>query len=99
MVELDTTNGKVYVNPNNILAVSSSVWDNGSDIDVNVIVTYSQGVATIHVQSEEDAEELINNLREVLLDTDKHVTQEPTYLDGFKDGTEYVLKLMEKHNG
>lgn len=64
----------------------------GTTLQPTVVVFYGQFPIDIPFNNMEDAQALM----EKILDKMNHEqVYQPTYLDGFKEGTEYALKLME----
>ena len=84
---------EIYVNPGNISSVAVNEdkdWDTKAKI-YHVEITINGMIARIATSSTEaEAKELVQKIGATL---DK-VEPEKTYLDGFKDGTEYALRLI-----
>ena len=79
---------EIYIDVNNIVSVSLDKW--GDDYVVRVLTTHIMG----DMYRSKDKEKALKVLREVgsVLEDKK---PKKTYLDGFKDGTEYALKLTK----
>jgi len=98
MLKIKINNSKVIINIDKIITASIKKWESGSTIDWVVEITYAGGLAPIQVASKSEADELMNIIEEeiVKINSFDNLPQEPTYLDGFKDGTEYALKLIKE---
>ena len=77
----------VYVDASYIVSVSLNYWD--EHYVVQILTTNGMG----NVYRSNDKEKALKVLREIgnALEDKK---PKKTYLDGFKDGTEYALKLI-----
>ena len=77
----------VYIDTTYIISVNLDKWDD--EYVVSIVTTHNMG----NVYRSNDKEKALKVLREVgnALEDKK---PKKTYLDGFKDGTEYALKLI-----
>ena len=79
----------VYVDATYIVSVSLNYWD--EHYVVQILTTNGMGDAF----RSKDKEKALKVLREIG-DALEDKKPKKTYLDGFKDGTEYALKLIDK---
>jgi len=94
-VKIKLNNGdSFYINKNSYSAVNmvKHNYNANPEYSVTVVVGGGFSVEIYKSESKESAEDAMFKLGEQL-DED---SSEKTYLDGFKEGTEYALKLMSK---
>ena len=95
-MKIHTSTYDVYVDPTAVASVSireDKHWDTKRDqYTVDIALQSAPGSAPVYTTyNKEDAIKVVNKIGEAM----DAVEPGKTYLDGFKDGTEYVLKLIK----
>ena len=93
-IELSDGN-EIYCKVGNISSVSiNKLHISAGDNEYDVMVSFinQMPLCLYRTKNEEIAKEAMIKIGKLI----EEDSNEKTYLDGFKDGTEYALKLMEK---
>lgn len=92
---IKTIDGSFHIRAENISSVSMAEeknWDTKKP-EYIVFISNGTGIASVYKSSvKENAQEVVNDIGHAIDD----VLPEKTYLDGFKDGTEYAIKLIKE---
>ena len=100
---IETVNGSLSFELKDVVSfnkrkVNYKIESKQVDCDLTIIWKDNQMTYEIPMKSESDCDELIQKHNELSVIKDKEVEPEKTYVDGFKDGCEYTLKLKDVYN-
>ena len=92
-MRFDFQNRVIYINLKNVSSVSVSEdkdWHTKEKVYHTEICVNGMMTRVATTSTEAEANDLVQRIGEAL----EKIEPEKTYLDGFKDGTEYALKLI-----
>lgn len=81
------------VETSKIISFSTGMDDYRKEEKFWINVSFTNTGQQFHFERESDRDSFLEKIMEQV---DEERKKEKTYLDGFKEGTEYALKLMEK---
>lgn len=106
-VQIDTNDGIVSIDVDKISYIRSRKQPYGDSNKYEVIININGGYGdNFEFENTEEANEFVRKITKLMEDktsiskTDSRieVSQPKTYIDGFKDGCEYTLKLKNKES-
>ena len=112
-MKIITKTGVLIIDPKDVLITEyfEHIAESGDKHELSIVTKESNGMTYLLVMTDRksalQAQEEIESAKKSLkvrnkpsldsIELTHQVSEEKTYIDGFKEGTEYALKLLDKH--